>query len=213
MSTSLLSTWNAKLDKGVSTLIIPDGCRDLIVRTVGDDKPEWSVSPLFDRAELVQTADKCCYTGFRLAPGTEINERDLLAYIDCKQLDAEQIKDVLGEFICTECSVSEALACLASESGSVKQISAQLGVSVRTLQRLLVDKTKRTPGYWLQLARVRKAAKSLDFNSNLADVADRYGFSDQSHMNREFQRWFSLTPVQVLNTPSVISQLHNEAYG
>ena len=96
--------------------------------------------------------------------------------------------------------------------GSVKQISTQLGVSTRTLQRLVLSKTKRTPGYWLQLARIRKAARSLSQSVCLVDVAENYGFSDQSHMNREFQRWFGLTPVQVLNSPAIIRQLNDKGY-
>ena len=54
---------------------------------------------------------------------------------------------------------------------------------------MVLSRTKRTPSYWLQLARIRKAARSLTANTYLADVAENFGFSDQSHMNREFQRW------------------------
>ena len=101
---------------------------------------------------------------------------------------------------------------MASDNESIKQSSAQLGISVRTLQRLIIKKTNRTPGYWLQLARVRKAAKSLNPGINLADLAEEYRFSDQSHMNREFQRWFKLTPAQLLKSPELILQLNDKGY-
>jgi len=212
MNDSLVSIWSANLNAATSTVVIPDGCRDLIVKTSENDKPNWLVSPLYDRCEPVQIATNCNYSGFRLKPGAEIKERELLNYIATKQLNVEDVKDVIGDFVSTESSIEEALMCFASELGTVKQISAQLGVSARTLQRLIMSKTQRTPGYWLQLARVRKSSRSLSHNVCLVDVAENFGFSDQSHMNREFQRWFGLTPVQVLNSPAIIRQLNDKGY-
>ena len=209
---SLISVWEANFSIATSTIVIPDGCRDLIVKTVENEKPNWFVSPLFDRSESVQIEANSEWVGFRLSPGAKIRERELLTYIETKQLYVEEVKDFLDDFITTESSVKEALECLASELGSVKQISVQLGVSVRTLQRLVLNKTKRNPGYWLQLARIRKAARSLSHSVCLADVAENYGFSDQSHMNREFQRWLGLTPVQVLSSPAIIRQLNGKGY-
>jgi len=209
---SMISIWSANYSTATSTVVIPDGCRDLIVKTLANEKPNWLVSPLYDQSEFVQIEASCNYIGFRLSPGAEIKELELLDYIEKKQLHVEDVKDIIGDFTSIESSIEEALTCLANEKGSVKQISAQLGVSTRTLQRLLLSKTKRTPGYWLQLARIRKAARSLSQIVCLADVAENYGFSDQSHMNREFQRWFGLTPVQVLNSPAIIRQLNDKGY-
>ena len=212
MSSSLISVWGTNFSSVTSAIVIPDGCRDLIVRTIGPEKPNWFVSPLFDQSESVQIEANCEYVGFRLSPGADIKERELLTYIESKQLHVEEVNDVIDDFVTTENSVKEALACFANEVGSIKQSSALLGVSIRTLQRLVLNKTKRTPGYWLQLARIRKAARGLSHNLCLADVAENYDFSDQSHMNREFQRWFGLTPVQVLNSPAIIRQLNNIGY-
>ena len=212
MTSHLISTWQANFSAATSTVVIPDGCRDLIVKTLENEKPNWLVSPLYDRTEHVQIEASCNYIGFRLSPGVEIKERELLAYIETKQLHADDVKDFIGDFISTKSSIDEALRCFASEMGSVKQISTLLGVSTRTLQRLVLSKTQRTPSYWLQLARIRKAARSLSRSACLVDVAENYGFSDQSHMNREFQRWFGLTPVQVLNSPAIIKQLHDKGY-
>jgi len=213
MSNSLISIWESNFSIATSAIIIPDGCRDLIVKTVGNEKPNWFVSPLFDQSESVQIEANCDWVGFRLSPGAEIKERELLNYIETKQFHAEDVKGFVGDFVCSESSIVEALECFASETGSVKQSAVQLGVSVRTLQRLVLNKTKRTPSYWLQLARVRKAARSLTHNSDyLADVAENHGFSDQSHMNREFQRWLGLTPVQVLSSPAIIRQLNDKGY-
>ncbi len=212
MSNNLISTWDATFDVGLSSVVIPDGCRDLIVKTVGNEKPDWFVSPLFDQSKFFHIEDCCEYSGFRLRPGAEIREVELLSYIANKKLHADEVKDIIDDFITIEESVEEALGCLAIELGSVKQVAAQLGVNVRTLQRLIFNKTQRTPSYWLQLARIRKAARSLSSNDGLSDIAAKYGFSDQSHMNREFQRWFSLSPTQLLKVPSIIKQINDKGY-
>ena len=212
MNDSLITIWNANFSGATSTVVIPDGCRDLIVKTLENEKPNWLVSPLYDRSELVQIETSCNYTGFRLSPGTEIKERELLNYIEKKQPYVDDVSNFLEDFISTHSAMEETLTCFANEMGSVKKIAAQLGVSTRTLQRLVFSKTKRTPGYWLQLARIRKAARSLSQHVCLVDVAENYGFADQSHMNREFQRWFGLTPLQVLNSPTILRQLNDKGY-
>lgn len=212
MNDSLITIWNASFCAATSSIVIPDGCRDLIVKTRENEKPNWLVSPLYDSSELIQIEASCEYTGFRLSPGAEIKEHELLSYIETKRLNVEDVKNFINDFITTESSIDEALKCFATEIGSVTQISALLGVSSRTLQRLVISKTERTPSYWMQLARIRKAARSLSQATCLIDVAQNYGFSDQSHMNREFKRWFKLTPVQVLNSPAIIKQLSDKGY-
>lgn len=212
MSSNVICNWHAEYSRTSSTVIIPDGCRDLIVKTAENQKPYWLVSPLFDRSEFIQLEANTEFIGFRLSPGAQIKERELLHYIETKKFCAEDIKSFIGDFVSSENSIEEALECFACDTGSIKHSAIQLGVSVRTLQRLVLNKTNRSPSYWLQLARVRKAARSLTHSANLADIAEDYGFSDQSHMNREFQRWLSLTPLQVLSSPAIIRQLNDKGY-
>ncbi|OHU85805.1 MULTISPECIES: helix-turn-helix domain-containing protein [Pseudoalteromonas] len=212
MDNNLIASWQAEYSRTSSTVIIPDGCRDLIVKTLGNGKPNWFVSELFDSSELVQIEANSQWVGFRLSPGAQIKEQALLEYIEAKQCHAQDVESFIGEFVSSESSIEEALECFACDTGSIKQSAAQLGVSVRTLQRLVLHKTNRTPSYWLQLARLRKAARSLTHSTLLADVAHNHGFSDQSHMNREFQRWLGLTPVQLLSSPAIIKQLNSKGY-
>ena len=212
MSNNLLSIWHASCEAGYSTPILPDGCRDLIFKVVGKEKPEWFVSPLFNQSESVHIKENSTLVGFRLRPGVEIKKNELISHIEGNHICVDEVQGILDDFISLDGSIEEALGCLASEVKSIKQASGRLGVSVRTLQRLVFNKTRRTPGYWLQLARVRKAARCLHPTINLAHVAEIYGFSDQSHMNREFQRWFKLTPIELLKTPALIEQLNDKAY-
>lgn len=152
--------------------------------------------------------------GFRMRPGVEFNEKELTDYLTSKgDVITDEVEGILDDFTSFDFSVGEALECLASDVNSIKQASIRLGVSPRTLQRLISKKTGRAPGYWLQLARVRKAGKDLCSALSLSCVADIHGFSDQSHMTREFQRWFGATPKHIVNTPELISQLRDTGYG
>lgn len=212
MSNNLLATWSSNHDEGLFSTVLPDGCRDIILKTMGPEKPICFVSPLFDTPETVYVEVNTRFHGLRLKPGVEIKENDLLDYFHSKDVAASELEEVLDDFTSLSPALDEALACLASDVDSVKQASGRLGVSTRTLQRLILNKTQRTPGYWFQLARIRKAAKSLHSAKSLSCVADMHGFSDQSHMNREFQRWLNATPTQLLNTPELIEQLKGKGY-
>ncbi|MDH5445804.1 MAG: helix-turn-helix domain-containing protein [Gammaproteobacteria bacterium] len=212
MSDNILSVWHSRCEVGFSAAILPDGCRDLIVKIVGNEKPAWYVSPLFDRSESIDIEDNSNIAGFRFRPGIKIKESELISHLTSKEILVDEVTEILDDFIRLDSSTEEALGCLASDIISIKQASVRLGVNVRTLQRLILNKTGRTPGYWFQLARVRKAAKSLNSTMSLADVSEIYGFSDQSHMNREFQRWFKSTPTEILNTPELIEQLSDTGY-
>ncbi|MCF6343795.1 MAG: helix-turn-helix transcriptional regulator [Devosiaceae bacterium] len=109
-------------------------------------------------------------------------------------------------------NVKEALACLASDVIRISEVAKLLGVSTRTLQRLLKSQTGRTPAAWLSLARVRKTARIIGGSVNLAQSAIMCGYSDQAHMNREFKRWLNITPAKINSHPEILRQLDNLAY-
>lgn len=213
MSNNLLASWHSNHNERLVSTVLPDGCRDVILKTMGSEKPVCFVSPLFDTPETVCIEVNTRFQGFRLKPGVEIKETELVDYFQNKAMVASELTEVLDDFTSLSPAVDEALACLASDVYSIKQASSRLGVSTRTLQRLILKTTQRTPGYWFQLARIRKAAKSLHTAESLFCVADKHGFSDQSHMNREFQRWLNATPTQLLNAPELLEQLKGKGYG
>jgi len=213
MSTCITSIWSGKSTKASNNIILPDGCRDLIIKIKDGHAPDWYVSPLFDQTTNIKIEANTSTLGFRLKPGIRIAENDLIANITSNKLDVSELENTLNEFTHLNTSVEEALQCLASNVMSVQQASLMLGVSTRTLQRLILKETARSPSYWFQLARVRKAARSLSQILPLAEVADRYGFSDQSHMCREFKRWFQTSPTEVIKNSEITAQLTATGYG
>lgn len=209
---NLISTWHSNCETGFAASIIPDGCRDLILKTSKNEPAQWFIPPLFDQAISIYIEDNTRHVGFRFKPGVEIKAAELLNHIKSTSPYPDEVQNILDDFTNLDSAIEEALACLASGVKSIKQASTQLGVSSRTLQRLVSNKTAKTPNYWLQLARARKAARDMNPGIPLADLAERHGFADQSHMNREFQRWFKATPTEILKSPWITEQLSDIAY-
>ena len=219
--------WSAHSHSDGSLLILPDGCRDLIIKThQANNQAEpalWFVSPLFEHTQAVQTQANTHSLGFRLKPGMQIEQEKLVKYMPLFKLDNEainhdkkaisQLEDILNEVSSIKPCVEEALTSLASDLTNITQVAKQLGMSTRSLQRMLIKETDKSPSYWFQLARARKAAKHLGQTNSMVDTADLYGYSDQSHMCREFQRWFKLSPTQLLNDAMLMAQLDSTGYG
>lgn len=213
MSNRIASVWSGKSTTASNVIVLPDGCRDLIVKIKEGHAPDWFVSPLFDQSKVIQIEANTSTMGFRLKSGVRIAEDALISRITDNKLDIDELENTLNEFTHLHASVEEALGCLASDVTSVNQASLILGVSTRTLQRFVLKETERSPSYWFQLARVRKAARSLTQVLPLVDVADLYGFSDQSHMCREFKRWFHTSPSEIIKSPEIVDQLTASGYG
>jgi len=212
MDNNLLSLWNSSSELETTTVILPDGCRDLIMKVVNNEKPKWFVSPLFDQAKLVSIEANTVFSGYRMKPGVHIEEKTLLRSLDQSEENIDDISNLLSDHTDTKYSVQEALKCLATDVNSVKQVAKELGVSPRTLQRLIVSNTNKPPTYWILLARARRAARALTLSTPLAEIAEIYGYADQSHMNREFKRWFNTTPLVMRATPKLLRQLYNGGY-
>jgi AraC-like DNA-binding protein len=70
-------------------------------------------------------------------------------------------------------------------------------VTPRTLQRQFRENALPPPGFWLGLARARRAALELRTGAPLADIAADAGYADQAHMTRAFRQWFGATPAQL----------------
>lgn len=150
--------------------------------------------------------------GFRLKPGVYIQEEALLNSMPDNMDDVDEITNRLDDFTRHKHFVEEALECLASNIKSVAHVVSELGVSQRTLQRLLVQETGRTPVYWMTLARIRRTARSLLRPVPLIDISDMHGYADQAHMCREFKRWFNMSPSALRSMPDILDQLSNSGY-
>ena len=96
---------------------------------------------------------------------------------------------------------------------TVADTARDLGVSLRSLQRLFHGLDLPPPEYWRLLSRARRAAAELAGPMPLAAIAADCGFSDQAHLTRETLRWFGQTPRQMQRDGATLSLLAQPALG
>lgn len=174
--------------------VLPDGCRDVIFRAEQGCRPKWFVSPLFDKVEEIALGPASLSIGFRIAPGASFDEERLLHELCRLDGDDGQATELIEEFAHVGDDVADALEALGKPAASVTSAARSLGIQARTVQRKIRSQTNRTPAYWIQLARVRRAARILSEGLSLAEIASICAFADQAHMTRAFKHWFGITP-------------------
>lgn len=212
MIDTLLAEWQFSPVANTDSMVIPDGCRDLIMRCSPGRKPHWFVSSLSRCTYEVSVNSGDVMRGFRLKPGASIDEKQLLESVQHLQMDFDGICSRIESFSSLSNNTIEALNCLTIEGITVTKASAQLGVGPRTLQRLLVRETGQPPTFWMLLARVRRAARAIHDCSSLAEIADMHGYADQAHMSREFNRWLNISPSKLRFRPEILGQLNEAGY-
>ena len=212
-TSDLLHLWRHTCHTAGGSLVLPDGCLDVIGLQRPGQAPRWKISNLKDHAERVSAPAGTRYLGYRMKAGAQINRGQLLKAIDGLELDdTSRVMDRLTETVRLDPRLSEALLAL-SEERNVQAAIKQLGVSERRLQRLLRATTGRPPVYWKRLARLRQTARELDGNTSLAHLAHDHGYADQAHMNLEFRHWLGLTPLQVRAQPPLLGLLAEPGHG
>lgn len=196
-----IEAWHHTSASADSTVVVPDGCRDLIRHALPRQPPTWFVTDLADTTYTVPGMVGERYWGFRMQPGAQVDAKRLLALLHKRSMnDAHDALPLLHDCMVLDARVADALQSLARHS-QVAQAARQLGVSERTLQRLVQVATGRPPAYWKCLARVRRAAQALPEAPSLAECAADHGYTDQAHMTREFGRWLGRTPAAVVASP------------
>ncbi len=80
-------------------------------------------------------------------------------------------------------------------TGGIGMLATELGISRYQLIRAFKQAFGLTPEDFRRQQRIERARRLLAGQTKLAEVAARAGFSDQSHMNREFRRLAGLTPA------------------
>lgn len=81
---------------------------------------------------------------------------------------------------------------------TVEALAEQVGVQVRTLQRLCREHIGCSPGWLLRRARVHDAHELLTTTDlSVAQIADRTGFFDQAHLTRCYTAITGVPPVRL----------------
>lgn len=194
----ILQQWLYGPRAGADATVLPDGCRDLIIRITPDGRSSVEHCALDDRARRVHIAAGEQLIGFRLRPGADFPAPVLRQLqIECTASDDHQrIEMRLLDAIHTHAELNEEPIAAVLSTTSVRAAAHELGVSPRTLHRYLSARTGRAPSFWLDLARARRALAGLATEADLASIAYLSGYADQAHMTRSFRHRFGLTPAR-----------------
>lgn len=165
------------------------------------------MSPLDHRPRAVAVAPGERFSGLRLAPGAVIDARALSRlWRDDDDLNA--VADSLSDAVRIDTDTVEAMMLIAADSRPMGHIAATLGVSLRSLQRHIAERTEAPLGFWRGLARARRCARlMLTQPDPLAEIAFASGYADQAHMSRDIRRWFGQTPMALRRDAALARQL------
>jgi AraC-like DNA-binding protein len=211
LPTAVIDVWHAAPAHDGTLLVLPDGCRDLIWGLTPGQRPVWWISHLFDVAEPFPHCGGLQMAGYRLHPTAIIDLDGLLRAVRGREDADADLLALIESHVRVDLRLAEALAGLA-DAPSVAGAARQLGVSERTLERHTLAGTTRAPGFWKNLARVRRAAVALSRGDSLAEIALEHGYADQAHMTREFRRWFTLSPHRFRLQADLVAQAATPGY-
>jgi len=194
--TALLEKWAYCADAGKTTVVMPDGCRDVIIVRRPQQTVACFLSMLDTVPRRVLIDAGVTMVGYRLRPGARIDLAPVIERIRRADHPAD-IGGLVEEHAIYPEALREAIDSLSQEVPSVGEAARMLGASQRALERLFRHHKLKPPAFWLRLARARRAARRICADGQLAEIAYLEGYADQAHMTREIRRWFDATPGQL----------------
>lgn len=200
--------WTYHSEKQGLGVVIPDGCRDVILETRPGSAPAVFATALDAAPRSIRNFAGQRFTGFRLPPGVLPPDealREARTLDDCVQ--------ILEHSLSRQAETAALTAFLAAPGGSLKAAAAEAGVSPRSLQRHLKAQGSPPPDFWRLLGRARRAAGLLSQGWALADAALEAGYSDQAHMIRAFVRWFGSAPAALCADPALLGNVTQPGLG
>jgi len=213
MKSMLLEHWSECAKETGEFLVFPDGCRDLILRQKPGQAAHWLASTLMTSPTLVKHVAGEHFQGYRLQPGCLINEAALQKQLQNAEADQIDIATLLVEAVHYHDNTSEMLAAITAGLSDINAAARSQGVSLRTFQRHLKKITGQSATFWWSLSRARRAGRQLSSKSPLHNIAFEAGYSDQSHMTREFRRWFNTPPAAMRHDSKQLESLMSSGIG
>lgn len=220
----ILHPWFHRAVADGTTPVLPDGCCDLILCMEPGVAPRLLFSGLDRQARRVRLVAGTTLVGARLRAGMSVTALGLDPYATIggvMRLPADRLGlptmpdragpgDVAGIVTMLAGSIGdmprrmvEVMACLAAV-GDVRQAACGLGVSERTLHRLVSGQTGFAPSIWIDLARARRALAALTTPAPLAEIAQIAGYADQPHLTRSVRKWFGRPPAALRASPDLM---------
>lgn len=195
--------WEHEVASDSQAVVLPDGCRDILLVEDACSDPTIKTTTWDDRARTVRLVKGQQLSGFRLCPGLAVNDDDI-AGLDADKNSISSFIEYLAELNRESIDLVHEVA---NHQASMQSVARTAGVSTRTLQRRFKKLDLPKPEYWRLLSRARLAANALTHRVPLVDIAFAHGYSDQSHMTRDFTRWFGLSPAQLRQDSTLLDDI------
>ncbi len=97
---------------------------------------------------------------------------------------------------------------------SLQQLSEVTNLSRKQFNRIFIDMLGMNPKEFYRIVRFQRALSMMQKKTNtvdhFSDIAYACGFSDQSHMIREFKTFSGLTPLQLVKEGSLYSDYFSQ---
>ena len=148
--------------------------------------------------------DSCLYDSFCRLNGllfskASVHDKEtaLIEFIaDCNHATGQQIDLPLNADACRKKlqPVMDALCQEGTPMADLAELAHRAGMSRYQMIRVFRAATGLTPYAWQLNQRINQAREQLQAGANLADVAYRLGFADQSHFQRLFKAHAGVTP-------------------
>lgn len=202
----ILAEWAFVSHGRRSITVLPDGCRDLIIRR--DPATEAQTLVLSDldavRRTMIQPAGQQL-VGLRLRPGASLPSRlvdELRRALE--QTSGSTASHLVGQAVATYAELDDELLDAIVAGRTVARAARLLGVAERTLHRRMIARTGKPPSFWLDLARSRRALACLSTGMALVEIAAEAGYADQAHLTRSFGARFGAPPGHFRRNPALM---------
>jgi len=214
---AMVCVWSAAAAHDTKTIILPDGCCDLIWE---QGRGAFVAGPDTGPVRATTRAGTVMF-GVRFRPaaggpvlGTPLSEiRDqrvdladlrpadavrLPAALDVRTA-ATRVLDLAGRLVTDgqpDVAVAYAVQMLRDPRARVEQVAAEVGLSMRQLRRRCHETVGYGPKTLQRVMRFRRFVSRIDAgDQDLAAIAAAAGYADQAHLTRECLKLAGLTPA------------------
>jgi AraC-like DNA-binding protein len=202
----ILAAWDYVPRTNRPVTVLPDGCRDLIVRCdPATGARGLMLSALDTTPQTIVLPAGQQLAGLRLRAGVTLPAW-LLDELrrELERPSGDAAPELVGQAIATYAQVNDDLIGAMTAGHTVLRAAKLLGVSERTLHRRMLARTGRSPSFWLDLARARRALACLSTSMTLAEIAVEAGYADQAHFTRSFGTRFGAPPGSFRMKPALM---------
>lgn len=145
----LYHRWEYSVTADETSIIQPDGCRDVILVSRPDEPDEIRITDWDSQPQVVRLLAGTKMVGYRLSPGTTIASTVLMN----EDLNTFALEGMIESEGVRSSEIFELIETLAQSNVTVEQVAKQSGRTARTLQRQFRDLSLPSPDYWRLLGR------------------------------------------------------------